>query len=97
MCIRDRGRPRGRHDRAVRRGPEPGRGVGDDPRGRLMMWVLVVLLSLTSVPLVAILVGLFVLPEQYEATVRATYKSKPEAVWAAIQDYQKHPMAGAQV
>jgi hypothetical protein len=43
------------------------------------------------------LLGLFVLPESYEATVRATYRSPPPAVWAAIQDYKRHPMAGSQV
>ena len=40
-------------------------------------------------------VGSF-LPERYEARVTLQLASPPEKVWAAISDYETHPMTGAQ-
>lgn len=48
---------------------------------------------------IALIVGVFVigffLPETYRAQVQFNIARPPEEVWAAVADYQKHPMGGA--
>jgi hypothetical protein len=63
----------------------------------MLYGIVALVVALLSIPLCAGVIGLFVLPESYEATVKATFKKPPEAVFAAILDYKTHPMAGAQV
>jgi hypothetical protein len=48
---------------------------------------------------IALIVGVFVigffLPETYRAQVQFNLQRPPEEVWAAVADYQKHPLGGA--
>lgn len=47
--------------------------------------------------LLLVLFGIgFMLPERYDEKVSVTFTSPPEKVWAAISDYETHPMTGTQ-
>lgn len=57
--------------------------------------ILIILGGLVVLVLLVFAVG-FMLPERYDATVSVTFTSPPEKVWAAISDYETHPMTGTQ-
>jgi len=57
--------------------------------------LLIILGGLALLLLIVFAVG-FMLPERYDATVSVTFTSPPEKVWAAVSDYETHPMTGTQ-
>lgn len=57
--------------------------------------ILIILGSLVTLLLLVFAVG-FMLPERYDDKISVTFASSPEKVWAAVSDYESHPMTGAQ-
>lgn len=56
--------------------------------------ILIILGGLAALVLLVFAVG-FMLPERYHAAVSVTLTSPPEKVWAAVSDYETHPMTVA--
>lgn len=61
---------------------------------RRRRWPWIVLGVLAGMILLPLLVGTF-LPENYDAGLQFTIHRPPEEVWAALSNYEKHPMSGA--
>lgn len=61
-----------------------------------MKKMLLIILGGLLVLLLAVFAVGFMLPERYDAMVSVTFTSPPEKVWAAISDYETHPMTGTQ-
>ena len=58
---------------------------------KALKWIGIALVSVIVLVFVA---GMF-LPNRYTAQVVVRMNKPPEAVWAAIADYEKHPLTGA--
>lgn len=61
-----------------------------------MKKMILIILGGLAVLLLAVFAVGFMLPERYDATVSVIFTSPPEKVWAAVSDYQAHPMASGQ-
>jgi hypothetical protein len=62
-----------------------------------MFWLILIgsiLGGFIALVLLIMIVGRF-LPERYAARVEMTIPRPPEEVWAAMNDYHKHPLTGA--
>ncbi len=71
-------------------------GVGTVPgeKKRRKMTILWIVLGIVAVLiLVPVIIGLL-LPERYEGQTEAFLAQSPEDVWAALQNYESHPMTG---
>lgn len=58
---------------------------------KVLLWIGIAIVALIALVMVG---GLF-LPDKYYAHVVVKVGKPPEAVWAAVMDYQKHPISGA--
>jgi len=61
-----------------------------------MKKMLLIILGGLAVLVLAVFAVGFMLPERYDAMLSVSFASPPEEVWAAISDYETHPMTGAQ-
>ena len=61
---------------------------------RPVVWMRIGLLVLVGLALLPFLVGFF-LPEEFTARIQFNISKTPEEVWAAISEYEKHPVTGA--
>jgi hypothetical protein len=60
-----------------------------------MKKVLGIFLGIVAGLIVAVFLAGFLLPETYRAQVQFRLGRPPEEVWAAVADYQKHPLGGS--
>ena len=70
--------------------------VGAAPRKkkRRRMTILWIVLGIVAVlVLVPVIIGML-LPERYHGQTEAFFAQSPEEVWAALQNYESHPMTG---
>lgn len=58
---------------------------------RALKWIGIAIVALIAL----VMVGGMFLPDRYDARVVMKLNKPPEAVWAAVMDYQKHPISGA--
>jgi hypothetical protein len=56
-----------------------------------LLWVAVVLVALV----ILVMAGGWFLPDSYPAHVVMKINQSPAVVWAAVADYEKHPISGA--
>ena len=61
---------------------------------KALKWLALAFASLVGLLVLLYVVGFF-LPERYETQVVFKINKSPEAVWAAIADFEKHPIIGA--
>lgn len=57
--------------------------------------ILIILGGLAALVLLVFVVG-FMLPERHDTSISVNFTNPPEKLWAAISDYETHPMTGAQ-
>lgn len=58
---------------------------------KVLLWIGITIFGLIAL----VMVGGMFLPDRYEAHVVVKVNKSPEAVWAAISDFEKYPLMGA--
>jgi hypothetical protein len=58
-----------------------------------MIWIYIIFAIVFGVPLAMMLIGLL-MPERYEARVKAFLDASPDRVWNALEDFRNIPLTG---